>query len=333
MRLAFDLTNLGALDLRVARLASAEAAAGEALLLAEHIGMDYLAACNHAALAGVAARRGRGDDCRRFAAEAMRLGRALGDELVVAEARLALGLLALGQGEPEEAVAQLEPLAELSRRSGVGEPSVLPYAADLVEAYVRVGRAADAATELARLVELAERTGRAWARAAAARCAALLAADDAFGDAFEAALAEPGASPFERARTALAYGERLRRVNRRRDARTHLRDALEAFDALGAAPWRERAAAEMRATGETVPTRADAGRESLTPQEHQIALLVAEGKTNREIGASIFLSPKTVEFHLTRVYRKLDIHSRAELIRLLARDAAAQPEQVVLERL
>ena len=89
----------------------------------------------------------------------------------------------------------------------------------------------------------------------------------------------------------------------------------------------------MRATGETVPARGPRGRESLTPQELQIALLVAEGKTNREIGASIFLSPKTVEFHLTRVYRKLDIHSRAELIRLLARDAEAPREQVVLDRL
>jgi DNA-binding CsgD family transcriptional regulator len=89
----------------------------------------------------------------------------------------------------------------------------------------------------------------------------------------------------------------------------------------------------MRATGETVPSRAPSGRGSLTPQELQIALLVTEGKTNREIGASIFLSPKTVEFHLTRVYRKLDIHSRAELIRLLARESEAPREQVVLERL
>lgn len=97
------------------------------------------------------------------------------------------------------------------------------------------------------------------------------------------------------------------------------------------APWRERAAAELRATGESVPARAPSGRESLTPQELQIALLVAEGKTNRDIGASICLSPKTVEFHLTRVYRKLDIHSRAELIRLFSRDAGKKPEAVAFE--
>jgi len=333
LRLAFDLTNLGALEVREARLDSAEAASGEALLLAEHIGMDYLAACNHAALAAVAARRGRDDACRRFAAEATRLGGSLGDELVVAEAAVALGLLALGAGKPEEAVALLEPVRDLARRSGVGEPRVVPYAGDLVEAYVRAGRAADAAAELERLSAFAEATGGRWARAVASRCGGLLAGEADYGVWFERALSEDGAAPFERGRTALAYGERLRRSNRRRDARPHLRAALEAFEGVGATPWRERAAAEMRATGETVPARGPRGRESLTPQELQIALLVAEGKTNREVGGSIFLSPKTVEFHLTRVYRKLEIHSRAELIRLLAREAGEPHDQVVLERL
>jgi DNA-binding CsgD family transcriptional regulator len=320
LRLAFDLTNLGALELRVSRLDAAEATSGEAFLLAGHIGMDYLAACDLTVLAGVAARRGRGDDCRRHAKEAIRFGRDLGDELVVAEARIALGLLALGDGQPEDAVAQLQPLAELTRRNGVDEPSVVPYAADLIEAYARAGRTAEAKDELERLVVLAERTGRAWALAAAARCAGLLAADGEFASWFERALDEPAAAAFERARTELAYGERLRRANRRRDARPHLRAALEAFELVGAAPWRERAAAELRATGETVPTREPRGRESLTPQELQIALLVTEGKTNREIAGSIFLSPKTVEFHLTRVYRKLELHSRAELIRLFSQD-------------
>jgi DNA-binding CsgD family transcriptional regulator len=333
LRLAFDLTNLGALEVREGRLDSAEAAAGEALLLAEHIGMDYLAACNQSALAAVAARRGREDDCLRFAAEADRLGRALGDELVVAEAAVAVGLLALGGGRPEEAVARLEPVRDLTRSNGVREPRVVPFSGDLVEAYVRAGRIGDAETELDRLTGFADATDGRWARAVASRCAGLLAGEAEYADRFERSLSEDGASPFERGRTLLAYGERLRRSNRRRDARPHLRAALEAFEAVGATPWRERAAAELRATGETVPVRGPRGRESLTPQELQIALLVAEGKTNREVGASIFLSPKTVEFHLTRVYRKLDIHSRAELIRLLARDADGPRDQIVLERL
>lgn len=332
LRLAFDLTNLAALELREGRLDAAEAAGGEALLLAEHIEMDYLAACNHGALAAVAARRGREDACRRFADEAARLGRALGDELVVAEAALARALLALGYGRPEDSIAQLEPVRDLTRANGVREPRVVPFAADLVEAYARAGRSADAAAELERLADLARAVGGRWPQAVAARCAGLLAPEGAYDEAFEQALAVE-VSPFEHGRTALAYAERLRRSRRRRDARPHLRTAVQLFDGAGATPWRERAAAELRATGETVPNRDPRGRESLTPQELQIALLVAEGKTNREIGASIFLSPKTVEFHLTRVYRKLDIHSRAELIRLLAREGEPPREEIVLDRL
>ena len=101
--------------------------------------------------------------------------------------------------------------------------------------------------------------------------------------------------------------------------------AYELFDRLGAVPWRDRAQTELRATGERVP-RSEPATEQLTPQELQIALLVAEGKTNREIGASIFLSPKTVEFHLTRVYRKLDVNSRRELIRRFSAHAAVLEE-------
>jgi len=119
----------------------------------------------------------------------------------------------------------------------------------------------------------------------------------------------------------LLYGERLRRARRRVDARRQLRAAIETFDQLGAARWSERARTELEATGETIARRDETAPEKLTPQELQIALQVAEGRRNREVAEALFLSPKTVEFHLTRVYRKLDLNSRAELIRLLARDA------------
>ena len=122
-------------------------------------------------------------------------------------------------------------------------------------------------------------------------------------------------NPFERARTELCFGERLRRARRRREAREHLRSARAAFERLAAEPWAARAATELRATGETVRRRDPAADEELTPQELQIAIHAADGRSNREIGAALFLSPRTVEFHLTRVYRKLNIHSRAELIR------------------
>jgi DNA-binding CsgD family transcriptional regulator len=110
----------------------------------------------------------------------------------------------------------------------------------------------------------------------------------------------------------LSYGERLRRAQRRRDARIQLRAAIEIFDRLDARPWADRARAELHASGETMG-RDGPGGERLTPQELQIALLVIQGRTNAEIGRAIFLSTRTVEFHLSRAYRKLGISSRTEL--------------------
>ena len=125
----------------------------------------------------------------------------------------------------------------------------------------------------------------------------------------------------------LCYGERLRRLRRPRDAREHLHEALETFERIGARPWAERARAELRASGERLRRRGTAAHEQLTPQELQVSLAAADGLTNKEIGARLFLSPKTVEFHLSRTYRKLDVSSRVELARLLA----SQPG--VVERL
>ena len=124
--------------------------------------------------------------------------------------------------------------------------------------------------------------------------------------------------PFAIARTRLGYGERLRRAGRRRDARGQLRAAHESFNRLGAQPWAQPAAAELRATGERLGRREARTGEELTAQELQVALQAADGKTNKQIGAALFLSPKTVDFHLRRVYRKLDVRSRAELIKQFA---------------
>jgi DNA-binding CsgD family transcriptional regulator len=134
-------------------------------------------------------------------------------------------------------------------------------------------------------------------------------------------LHEDDPSSWERARTQLAYGQRLRRSKRRRLAREQLHAALETFDEAGSRPWAERARAELRASGEHLRRRGQLAHEQLTPQELQVALAAAEGLTNKEIGARLFLSPKTVEFHLGNAYRKLDLRSRAELIKLFARQA------------
>ena len=117
--------------------------------------------------------------------------------------------------------------------------------------------------------------------------------------------------------TQLAFGERLRRARNRVLARQQLRAALETFEHLDAEPWAERARSELAATGETRRRRDPATVDELTPQELQIALLLASGKTTREAAAALFLSPKTVEYHLRHVYLKLGIHSREELARAL----------------
>jgi DNA-binding CsgD family transcriptional regulator len=193
-------------------------------------------------------------------------------------------------------------------------------APDLIEAYVRAGRREDAEAALARLEAESARTGSAWAAATVARCRALLAPDDAVRERFEEALALASAlpMPFERARTQLALGERLRRAKQRAQARGPLQEALDAFERLGARPWAERARTELRATGQSSTRRSETAAEQLTPHELQIALLVAQGMTNREAAAALFLSPKTIEYHLGQIYRKLDVRGRAQLARLMA---------------
>jgi len=118
---------------------------------------------------------------------------------------------------------------------------------------------------------------------------------------------------FETARTRLAYGARLRRSGERARAREQLRAAIETFDVLGAAPWSDAARTELAATGETARRRDPSSLDELTPQELQVAMLLADGRTTREAAAALFLSPKTIEYHLRNVYRKLSIHSRDEL--------------------
>ena len=186
---------------------------------------------------------------------------------------------------------------------------------------MRAGRAAAAEAILASF-ESSELVSAPLPSALAARCRGLLARADRFEPHFDEALALHARvqSPFALARTRLCYGERLRRAGRRIDAREQLRAARETFERIGAEPWAERARGELRASGETLRRRDPFEAEELTPQELQIALQVADGKTNKEVGAALFLSHKTVEFHLSRVYRKLDTRSRAELIRHFATD-------------
>jgi DNA-binding CsgD family transcriptional regulator len=181
---------------------------------------------------------------------------------------------------------------------------------DLIESYVRLGRINEARQTLNR----AEREIPPVAPpelAVICRCRGLI--DEHFEPQFEQALTLDMLL-FDRARCELVYGERLRRARQRRRAREHLRAAATIFGDLGAHAWAERANTELRASGERRQSR-DASREQLTPRETQIAIAVAEGASNRDVAAALFVTPKTVEYHLTRVYRKLGVRSRAELVK------------------
>jgi DNA-binding NarL/FixJ family response regulator len=123
-------------------------------------------------------------------------------------------------------------------------------------------------------------------------------------------------SPFEQARTELLYGEWLRRERERREARRHLRKAADLFRQVGAPPWEKRAEAELRATGETARRRNPSTFDQLTSQELQIAGLVAAGMTNRQIAGQLYLSPRTIDYHLRKVFTKLGLASRTELVRM-----------------
>ncbi len=167
--------------------------------------------------------------------------------------------------------------------------------------------------------ERALRKGQSWSLARAARSGALLAGDDDLDERFGEALRlhAAGSDTFEQARTLMSYGARLRRARRRVDARVHLEEARAAFDVLGARRWSDVVAAELEATGLRARSRTSGPALGLTPRELQIAQLLVEGRTTREAAAALFLSPKTVEYHLRHVYTKLDITSRAELARRL----------------
>ncbi len=304
------------LDLRRGRWAAALAGASEAAELAEDTGQLALLPHALAALTLVEAGLGHESDCRAHVARGLELSGGDADGVYL---HAALGLLELGLGRIPEAIEVLETGERRMLRRGLCS-TVVQIRPDLIEAYVRAGRRDDAEAMLARL-ETDTGDAPLLRRALAARCHGLLAPDEDVRAVFDAALAlhDDLPMPFEKARTQLALGERLRRAKQRADAREPLTAALDAFERLGARPWAERARTELRATGGPASTRrAAAAAEQLTPHELQIAVLVSQGMTNREAAAALFLSPKTIEYHLGQIYRKLDVRGRAQLARLMA---------------
>jgi len=305
------LPRLATAEIWAGRWPSAAANAREGLKLAGEIGQHDLVAQQLVLLAVVAALRGSEDECRSMAAESRELASAHGLGIVAEIAHWALALLELGLGQAEEA---------LRHGREISNTLVVFWGAlDRIEAAVRAGEPETARTWLSGFEPWAESSGAAWTRAVALHCRALLSDDE--GEArslFLAALEAhaEAARPFERARSELAFGEFLRRARHRLEAREHLRAALDGFEGLGARLWAERARVELRASGQTARKRDASTRAELTEQELQIARFVSEGLTNRDVAAQLFLSPRTIDFHLRNVYRKLGISSRTALARL-----------------
>jgi DNA-binding CsgD family transcriptional regulator len=303
------------LDLRVGRWRVAAAGLHEAARLGEQTNRSAFTAYALECLARLAAATGDEPSCRDYAARALSLIDEHHNELGRLYVHSACGLLELGLGRMSAAISRLELARELAESHGLTEPNVVHWQADLVEARARAGQLAAADDVLRALEHQAARTGGRWALGTAARCRGLLGADPDMA-CFQAALEHLGATrdSFEIARTHLCHGERLRRGGRRTRAREELRLAIDEFRRLGASPWVTRAQAELRASGETARPRRDLSRvEELTPHELQVALIVADGASNREAAAALFLSPKTIEFHLAHIYRKLDVRSRTQL--------------------
>lgn len=308
---AAALTGLG-------RWSAAEARSREALRLAREHGQRTQAASCLTTLAWLAARRGRETECRRLVAEAL----AVEDrsDLVSVWAASALGLLELGLGDLDASIATLEGIVNSPVPRIGGDLSSAYAFAHLVEAYVGVGRTKDARDALLRLEELARDSPRPSVAAMTARCRGLVAPSDEFEREFEIALDHHGRSPnpFPRAQTELAYGSRLRRARRRADARTHLHAALATFEQLDATAWASRARRELAAArGRSSPTSTDI-TELLTPQELAVATLVARGLRNDEVAATLYVTRRAVEYHLTSIYRKLEISSRTQLANRVA---------------
>jgi DNA-binding CsgD family transcriptional regulator len=245
-----------------------------------------------------------------------------GEGLALTTAEYAMAVLHNSLGRYEEAL----PLARQSAERIEQEMSSAAMAqAELVEAASRCGEAELAAAAVQRLTDMARASATDWARGLEARSRALLGEGEIAEESYREAITRLGRSRvrFELARAHLLFGEWLRRQRRRADAREQLRTAHDLFSTMGAEAFAQRAARELLATGEKARGRTVETQRDLTPQEEQIARLARDGLSNPEIGARLYISARTVEYHLRKVFTKLDISSRRELEAVLERESSA----------
>ena len=321
--LPFVLSLVATDDVATDRWAAAQAGFHEAMGHARETGQHTLLGYLLARLAHLDARQGRPEESRLHAAEALGVSQKMGLGLSEVWALAAMGELELTLGHPEGALVRFEEQRAVLGARGIRDADLSPVP-ELVDVLLRLGRNQDAARLSADFDRDADAKGQPWVLARAARCRGLLAPAGESDQHFETALTLHARTPdrFEAGRTHFAYGARLRRERQRLRAREQLRAAADIFDRLGADPWSDMARAELAATGETARHRDMTTLNDLTPQELQIALSLADGRTTRETAAALFLSPKTVEYHLRSIYRKLSVGSRSELKEAMTRLAA-----------
>lgn len=277
---------------------------------------DFAAPLPHIRLRHAYLLAARGDEAtaRQLVAEVQRLpaaSRSIHQHLI----ECTLGLLELTVGNAADAVPHLEEAGRLEREMGMLEPSFFTRFSDHFDALWRLRREGEALAELQEFEARARRLGRHSAMAVALRCRGLIADADRIDELFDEAtrLHALAPDPFESARTELAWGQRLRRERRKADARTPLHRALDTFEHLGAEPWAAAARSELAACGERRVAASVGPLGTLTPREFEVASAVAGGATNAEAAARLFVSQRTVEYHLSAVFRKLGVQGRTSL--------------------
>jgi DNA-binding CsgD family transcriptional regulator len=293
------------------RFDAADAMASEATGIASATGLPDFPGAHGLIRVAIQSWRGREAEATKVATTTTEEALEHGQGLTLQIVDRMLGILELGQGRYEEARTHLLRVFEL-------DPWYVCSMglADLAEAAWRSGDKHSASRALARLSARAEASQAPWGLGMLARCRALMADDGQEEALYREALDHLGHSGVqtELARTQLLYGEWLRRQRRRKDARDQLRAARDSFAAMGATAFAERAETELQATGEHARARVDETRSDLTPQELQIAHLAADGESNAEIAAQLYISPHTVSYHLRKVYDKLGVRSRTQLL-------------------
>ena len=313
-------------ELNAGRWDEAHRLAVESTDLCEEHGYRLMAWTGRYAMALIAGNRGDRQSCQELCQAMIEWATPRQVGHLREFAHHALAQSALGAGDFEESYLNATAISPAGTL-GSHPTQALWAALDLVDAAVHTGRdrEASAHVDALRLADLGRLSPRFALVTEAAT--AMVAPDDEAPDLFDEAIRVPGIErwPFELARVRLAYGERLRRLRRVRDARRQLEAALECFERLGVHPWSRRAAIELRATGATRQRAIGGGEESLTIQEREIAQLAATGLTNRQIAIQLYVSPRTVSAHLYRIFPKLGITSRAALRDALSATSGVEP--------